>query len=96
MVIRFTDEFRKQYKKANKRIKKSFDERLAIFIKNPLDLQLRNHPLREEYAGQRSIDVTADWRALYTESDGKDEVIIYFTILNTHKQLYSKNKSPRI
>jgi len=89
MIIRFTDAFRKQYKKADKRIQKSFDERLKIFLQNPMNPYLRNHPLRIPYQGQRSIDVTNDWRAVYKNVETQDTTIIYFTALGTHKQLYS-------
>lgn len=84
MIIKFTDQFRMQYKKADKRIKKSFDQKLAIFTKNPMDIQLNNHLLRKPYEGQRSINTTSDWRAIYkTEKN-----IIYFTAFGTHKKLY--------
>ncbi len=88
MIIRFTDEFRKQYRKADKRIKKSFDKRLELFIKNPNSPQLNNHPLREPYQGQRSIDITNDWRAIYKSIESSDEAIIYFTALGVHSHLY--------
>lgn len=89
MIIRFTDHFRKQYKKADVRIRKRLKERLAIFKKNPNDLQLRNHQLKREYEGNRSIDITSDWRAVYRESGSvEDEVVVYFTAIGTHSQLY--------
>lgn len=89
MIIRFTDHFRKQYKKADVRIRKRLKQRLAIFIKNPNDLQLRNHPLHREYEGKHSIDITSDWRAIYREvGKVEDEVIVYFTAIGTHSQLY--------
>ena len=91
MIIKLTDEFRRQYKKADKRIKKSFEQRLAIFTKNPMDIELKNHPLREPYDGQRSINITSDWRAAYKTEEGKDNVVIYFTVLGTHEQLYKKS-----
>ena len=89
MIIRFTDHFRRQYKKADVRIQKQLKQRLEIFTKNPNDHQLRNHPLQKEYEGKRSIAITSDWRAIYREA-GKveDEVLVYFTALGTHNQLY--------
>ena len=36
------------------------DNFLKLFEKNPNDLELNNHPLREPYQGLRSIDITAD------------------------------------
>jgi len=89
MIIKFTDNFRRQYKKADVRIRKKLKLRLEIFKKNPNGPQLKNHPLQREYEGHRSIDITSDWRAIYRKA-GKvdDEVIIYFTALGTHSQLY--------
>ena len=58
MKVKFSKEFIKQYKKADVRIRKGVDQQINTFSKNPMDLSLRNHALREEYEGQRSIDIT--------------------------------------
>ena len=89
MIIRFTDHFRRQYKRADVRVRKRLKQRLEIFKKNPKDPQLKNHSLHREYEGHSSIDITSDWRAIYREA-GKveDELIVYFTALGTHSQLY--------
>lgn len=89
MIIKFTARFRRQYRKADVRIRKQLKQCLTIFIKNPNDPRLRNHPLTREYEGHWSIDITSDWRAIYIES-GKieDEIVVYFTALGTHSQLY--------
>jgi addiction module RelE/StbE family toxin len=89
MIVKFTNHFRRQYKKADVRIRKRLEKRLEIFIKNPNDPQLRNHPLRGEYEGKRSIDITSDWRAIYREPEKMGNgVIVHFTALGTHSQLY--------
>lgn len=92
MKIKFSKEFLKQYKKADIRVKQRVDEKLLIFEKNPMEPSLRNHPLRGVYLGGRSIDITADWRAIYKElpSIEKTVYIAYFTTLGTHNQLYRK------
>lgn len=87
MIVSFTDQFRKQYKKANVRIRNSFDIVLEKFISNPMDSKLRNHPLHGKLEGFRSIDVTSDWKAIYKE-EKQDEVVFYFVALGTHNQLY--------
>ena len=89
MIIKYTDEFLLTLKHCNVRIRKAFKQRLIIFIHNPNDSQLRNHLLRNEYVGKRSIDITADWRAIFEMIEISDEVIIYFTALGTHKNLYN-------
>ncbi len=89
MKVRFSKEFIEQYKKADVRIRKRVDQQIDIFSKNPIDLSLRNHTLREEYEGQRSIGITSDWRAIYREVKfADDEPYAYFTALGTHSQLY--------
>ncbi len=93
MIVKFTEEFHEQYKKADRRIKKSFEQRLALFIKSPMDLQLKNHPLqREPYLGQRSINITSDYRAIYKEVILEDNNYIYFTAFGTHEELYNKKR----
>ena len=88
MIVRFTDQFRKQYKKADIRIRNRFDYCLDLFIKNPMNSELRNHQLHKEFEGFNSIDITRDWRAIYFE--GKNGVVIfYFVALSTHSQLHT-------
>ena len=55
-----------------------------------VDLKLNSHSLREPYQGLLSIDITADWRALYKLKQEKDDSIAYFVILGTHNELYGK------
>lgn len=78
-------------KKQDVRIRKSFREALKIFFKDPNNLELDNHELRREWEGFRSIDVTADLRAIYQEEREGSELVAYFVALGTHKELY-KNK----
>ncbi len=82
-------DFIEQYKKATVRIRKAFDRQFEIFAENPTDLGLRNHPLHGKWQGHRSIDITADWRAVYKEIQEGEELIAYFVALGTHDQLYS-------
>jgi addiction module RelE/StbE family toxin len=88
MRTQFDTDFYKLYKKANIRIQKAVDQKIALFEKDPFDPQLNNHELHEEYEGLRSIDVTNDYRALYEEVPSGDETIAYFSLLGTHEELY--------
>ena len=49
--------------------------------------------LQEPLKGLRSIDITADYRAVYEEIYGGDEQTAYFVGLGTHEELYKKNNS---
>jgi addiction module RelE/StbE family toxin len=85
--IEFTPLFNKQRKAAPLEIKKAFQDTLALFIVEPDHPSLRNHPLKDKFAGVRSIDVTGDWRALYRREHER----IIFVELGTHDQLYGEN-----
>ena len=88
MIIKYTDNFLKQLKKSDVRIRKAFKQGLLLFVENPNDLELNNHPLQREYVGFRSIDITADHLAIYKEVIKEDDAYIYFTSFGTHHQLY--------
>ena len=85
MEITTTRSFDKQYAKLNIKIKSSFKKRLQIFKDNPFDEVLRNHALKGNYLGYRSIDVNGDVRALYTV---RDNAVIIFGFIGSHSQLY--------
>ena len=90
MIVKYTDSFLKQLKKSDVRIRKVFKQHLLVFVENLNDLELNNHPLREPYLGHRSIDITADYRAIYKEIVQEDDTYIYFTSFGTHTQLYGE------
>lgn len=81
-------EFIKLYKKADVRIRKSTDEKLKIFGRNPFEAGLNNHPLRNDWEGYRSIDIMNDYRAIYKEVKEGKEINAYFVAIGTHKELY--------
>lgn len=89
MVIKFSRKFSKQDTKADKKIKLAFNQRLKIFFKNKSHPRLYNHPLKGKLNGYRSISITGDWRAIYSESEKKRGKIVIFEMLGTHGQLYN-------
>jgi addiction module RelE/StbE family toxin len=86
MKILFHKNFEKQYKKLTKREKEKVRERLGLFLENPFDPQLNNHPLKGKYVDYRSINITGDIRAVYKFID-KEECI--FVVIGSHSNLYS-------
>lgn len=94
MKIVYDQVFYTQLKKLKVRIRKSFKQRLAVFLKNPTDPVLDNHPLKDEHKGHRSINITADWRVIYYEEitiyEEKEEIVAHFVKIGTHDQLYTK------
>ena len=77
-------QFKKAYAKKAQEIQEQFDERLILFEANPFNLLLRNHKLHGEYEGCRSINITGDVRAVYTETA---EAVVFIAI-GTHTELY--------
>jgi mRNA-degrading endonuclease RelE of RelBE toxin-antitoxin system len=78
MQTQLSSQVIEKLKKLDVRIRNSFIARVKIFEKNHQDPILDNHLLKREYKGYRSIDITNDYRALYEEIQGNDEVIAYF------------------
>lgn len=93
MKVRYSPKFYRQYKKADVRIRNRLDERIAVFLKNTNDPQLHNHVLKREWKGCRSIDITADWRAIYKEIQYEEELVAYFVAIGTHDQLFKQKSS---
>jgi len=85
MRIFFHRTFKKKYKKAPISVRRQTDERLRLFARAPLDPALNNHPLSGDRKGEWSINVTGNWRAIYVH---EDPVIVQFTDLDTHSNLY--------
>ncbi len=84
MEIGFSSNFRKQYKKANAKIKTAFNIRLKLFKDDPYSLVLNNHPLKGKYLGYRSINVTGDLRAVFK----REANLVIFVAIDSHSNLY--------
>lgn len=87
-LIEYSALFNKQRKAAPLEIKIAFREALELFLDDTNHPNLRNHALREKYAGFRSINVTEDWRALFKIRKTKFKIVVTFHVLGTHAQLY--------
>jgi addiction module RelE/StbE family toxin len=87
MQIEYSKKFIKEFKKCPVKVKNNFKTRLEIFINNPYNQLLNNHPLTGELKDYRSINITGDWRAIFQELE--DGLVIYFVAIGTHSQLYS-------
>lgn len=86
--VDFSKRFLKQIKKSPTEIKVAFNERYEAFLEDPFRDILNNHQLVGRLKDYRSLNITGDWRALYSEYfDGKINVVV-FEMLGTHSQLY--------
>lgn len=88
MNVELDPDFVRRLKKLDVKIRKSFKERIIKFSENPQDPQLNNHRLKKEWHGYRSIDITANWRAIYQKIRIGEETVAYFVTIGTHKELY--------
>lgn len=86
--VRYSKVFERQLSKAPETVIDAFRKRRQLFLIDPYHPQLRNHKLRGEYQGMNSINVTGDWRALFTEHIAGSKRFIEFRFLGTHSQLY--------
>ena len=88
MKVKFSKKFAKQYDRANSKIQISFDKSLKLFLQNPFHPLLNNHSLSGKLSGYRSINVTGDWRAIYSVADKSEINVVIFEMIGTHSQLY--------
>ena len=84
MTVAYSRDFIKQAKKLSPELRGKLQQRIELFISNPLDPALRNHALKGKYKAYRSIDITSDMRALYLQRDEEN----VFDMVGTHSQLY--------
>lgn len=89
MNIKYSTTFKKQYKKAPKKIQEKVKERISLFVQNPRNQLLNNHALIGRFQGYRSINITGDYRAIYSiRINLKSEQEYYFELVGAHSQLY--------
>ena len=89
MNIKYSTTFKKQYKKAPRKIQEKVKERISLFVQDDTNQSLNNHALTGGFQGCRSINITGDWRAIYSvRLNLKSEQEYYFEMIGTHSQLY--------
>lgn len=87
--VDFSRLFQKQLHKAPVKVRAAFLERYQIFLDEPFNPQLNNHRLIGRLSEYRSINITGDFRALYSElTDENGNEVIVFKMFGTHSQLY--------
>jgi addiction module RelE/StbE family toxin len=93
--IIFSDRFERKLQEVPDEIKAAFADTLELFVAEPNHPILRNHELKEKFAGSRSINVTADWRAVFKEGTTGERTVITFHLLGTHEELYGHHPKPQ-
>ena len=88
MRILTKSSYDKSYQKLQKRDQIAVNKALILFIQNPHDEKLRNHPLKGALEWLRSIDAKNDLRIIFEEmSDGRYELVSLNNV-GSHSQLY--------
>jgi addiction module RelE/StbE family toxin len=85
MQVVFRKRFKKQLKKLPPKIEQQFIDRLRLFFSDPTSPLLRIHTLSGTRYPLQSMNVTADYRALFM-IEGK--TVVFYEI-GTHSELYS-------
>lgn len=85
MQVIFHKTFQKKLKKRTSEECAQFQNRLNIFIGNPFNVILNNHPLHGRFLGSRSINIAGDLRAVYKIQDNN---IALFVDMDNHGNLY--------
>lgn len=86
MEIVASHRFKKQYRKLPAPVKQQVGNCLEMFVRDPFDQRLRNHPLKGEYYECRSIDVNSDFRIVYRDIGTHYRLVA----IGTHSELYGK------
>ncbi len=77
--------FQKKFIKHPFKIQEAFKVRRNLFLENLFHPLLNNHPLTGDRDGQWSINITGDWRVIYTYQDSGS---VTFIDIDTHSNLY--------
>ncbi len=85
MEIARHPQFEKKLARLSPKIRHALADRLSLFITDPHHPLLNEHALSGERNGQRSINITGDWRLIYQRVE--DDLILLIEI-DTHHNLY--------
>lgn len=84
MEIQFHKSFKKRFAKLPVKVQDKFYERTELFKKNKFARILNNHSVGKTFPDCRSINVTGDYRAIFSDQ----EDLVVFISIGTHSELY--------
>ena len=86
MLVRFNTDFDRQFKeRLTNRQKIQVLDAVDLFIDKPFHADFRNHALKGEWLGYRSISIGGDLRLHFKMID---DGTAYFVAVGNHSQLY--------
>lgn len=77
--------YKRQFKKLPNDLQRKVMERLTLFMQDEMYPLLDNHPLRFEWKGYRSINITGDYRLIFKK---ETERMVRLEEVGTHGELY--------
>ncbi|MBI5413705.1 type II toxin-antitoxin system mRNA interferase toxin, RelE/StbE family [Candidatus Peregrinibacteria bacterium] len=77
--------FKKDFRKIQRNVKERFAERFLMFLENPAEPILRDHPLVGDLSGKLAFSIAGDVRVIYRFIDKK---LILLLRIGTHNQVY--------
>ena len=84
MEVQLHKQFVKQFKKLPVKVQDKFYQRLSLYLEDASSPILNTHKLRGDGEPLISINVTGDYRALFT----LEGTLIVFHRIGTHSKLY--------
>ncbi len=85
MKVDFTKTFNKQFEKLPRKRQQHTKSVVKLFLQNTTNPTLRNHALKGEWIGHRSISAGGDLRLHFKIIDNNT---VLFVAIGTHSQLY--------
>ncbi len=85
MTVEFSRSFKKEFAKLPLSIQQKFDQRFLLFSDDIFHVLLNNHSVHPVYKESRSINITGDYRVIYTKEESGG---ILFTHIGKHSELY--------
>jgi mRNA-degrading endonuclease YafQ of YafQ-DinJ toxin-antitoxin module len=77
--------YKRQFRKLPQDIQRKVIERLALFMRDEMHHLLYNHPLRFEWAGYQSTNITGDYRVIFKKAS---IAVVRLEQVGTHSELY--------
>ncbi len=85
MNVGYTKTFNKQFEKLSSKRQQHIRSAVKLFLQNTSNPALRNHALKGEWLGHRSISAGGDLRLHFKVIDNNT---VLFIAVGTHSQLY--------
>lgn len=87
MQVVLATQFRKRFAKLPPKVRQRFEERLALFMREPFHPSFHNHPLTGNLVGYRAFSVTGDYRVIFRLLDAETVKLVD---IGRHQHVYGE------